>query len=207
LQAPLSTSNLSVIKEISTLTVNGASQTIIRWIQQDPITGSLSVVAINLSSSNYYVGQSDAWDTPHAVEFLPSQVPQTGNYSIDFQYFEGCDSGKTACSAADPTKTTVVNMTEDITFKGSAEIQTNIAKFNAIKYNFAGSTTLAKIAGPFDFRGACSVKDGDYSGSSYIFPEVGTVLLDYTCTAADGSGIVDSLRVNLTSTNVYIPKP
>jgi len=201
LLVPFSSVYINAIQEESTLATNIANQTVVRWLQQDAATGALSVSAIELNSKNYYVGQSNVLASLDNVQFLPSPIPLSGNNSVDFKYFDGCDLPATSCN------TVVAIMTEDTTFKGNTDIQTNVGLFSALKYDFAASTLSATIPGPFDIRGACSSGNGDYSGTSYIFPEVGPVLMDYTCTSADGSGVIDTLRLNLTSTNVNIPKP
>ena len=195
---PSGTDTISAIQEDSTITVNGTTQSIVRLLQQDAAIGTLSVIAINFGGTIYYVGQNDQWDSPLDVVFLPSPIPLTGNNTVDFQYFSGCPP---TCTA------TVATLTEDVTFKGNADIQTNVGKFNAIKIDFSGSTKLASPIisnGPFDFRGACSATNTDYSGASYIFPEVGVVFVDYTCTSSDST--IDTLQIKLTSTNVAIPK-
>jgi len=183
----------NVLQEDTELAMNGVATTTTRYLKQDSSTGALSVMAAKPASSTIrYASTTGTTTNPQPVELLPSPVPLTGNFDINYRYFLDCN----------PTCNEDAIMRDNITYNGNYEIATNVGHFNSIRYDFSSSTKPVST-GIFDIRGACGTTNTDYNGAAYIFPEVGVVFMDFQCFPTSGDSF--TIRANLSSTNVPIP--
>ena len=189
-----------VIREDTTLTLGGAVYTTKRYIQQN-MDGSLQVLAAKSGTELYRTGPADN-DTGNLqpIVFLTSPVPLTGDTNINFQYRQGCETlGDTTCASI------ITTINDTVVYRGNSTIDTDVGKFNSIVYESTGSISTTTPNIRLDFRGACSSSNATFYVQTYIFPEVGIVYYDYTCTAQDLSGLGYNFRAYLTNTNVPIP--
>ena len=201
---PFSTTLISVIREETVLNL-GAPFTTTRYIQQNG-DGSLQVLAADFGGVRYRTGPKDGLANDlQSILYLPSPIPSSGTGNLEFQYLQGCETiGASACNPG-----VVMKFDETLTYYGDAVIQTLAGRFNALRYDFSGSTIPVPLFGGalFDFRTACSTTKASYLGSVFIFPEVGIVSYDYSCQSLDGSGTGHNFFIDLRSTNVTIPNP
>jgi hypothetical protein len=189
---------LAVLREDSTLTLGATVYTLTRYIQQDG-SGTLFVLAVRFSGTLYRTGEDDVFTNPHAIAILTSDIPLSGNVTnVDYQYMDNCESPNTSCSS-------VVQTINDsiITYQGDANITTNEGVFEAIRIDYDGLFFGPSAPTLFDIRGACDEDTATFFGSTYIFPVVGIVFFDRSCTSFSGGG--HSYTASLSNTNVPIP--
>lgn len=201
LYEPFNTGNLipGVFIEATSLTLGGTTYFANRYIKQAP-DGSLIVLAANPTTSPYttstmYRATTTGGNTPQEITYFNSPVLSTGTIDIHYDYLQGCET-LSACTGP------VAFETDTITFLGDADITTNKGRFKALRLDYQG-TVASTIATVFDIRSGCDTGNGTFFGSTYVFPEVGIVYMENSCTASDTSG--HRFTASLRSTNVPIP--
>lgn len=199
----------TIFREYSVLTLGGTVYTVKRYIRQDTTTGALSVLAIRDGSFDndvgtlFRIGQNSNLTAPIAVEILPSPVPSTDasdQFSFVYQYMAGCESGA-SCAAIEQQINNI-----SIEYQGNADITTFEGRFNALRVDYNGNF-LGGDSPPvpilFNLKGACDLDSASFTQSEFIFPEVGVVFIDNTCTPSGGGGFY--YTASLSNTNVPIP--
>lgn len=206
LQPPLNIGGplIPVIQENTTLRLGASVFTLTRYLQQD-VNGSISVLASSttgIGGTIYRTGEDGNLSNPHPITIRTSPVPSTGGLAnVDYQYMQGCESPATSCSA-------VVQDINDITivYQGDADITTFDGRFQALRIDYNGlflGPVSPVTPALFDLRGACDNDNATFFGSTYVFPEVGIVFIDNSCTSASGGG--HRYTASLVNTNVAIP--
>ena len=195
-----------VIREVSTLTLGATVYTLTRFLQQD-LNGSIYVLAVRnggAGSTIYRAGENNDLSNPHAINIFPSPVLTTPGVTfnnIDYQYLQGCESPATSCSSVVQT----INDTS-LTYQGDAEINTFDGKFQALRIDYDGlflGPMSPSTPALFDLRGACDNNNATFFGSTYVFPEVGVVFMENSCSIPGGGG--HRYTASLVNTNVVIP--
>lgn len=204
-----------VLREETELTMGGTTYNLTRFIQQDA-NGSIHVLATRdqngttLYRTKY---RSTASNIPEPIQILDSNdpvsggIPLSGTTDIDYEYMPNCEAAS-PCSipvqrisnrhADDPTM-----IPPTTTYQGDSDITTNLGRYNSIRIDYTGrfSTLISSIL--FDIRGACDIDYASFFSSDYIFPEVGVVFMEHSCTTFGGGG--HNYTASLVNTNVAIP--
>jgi len=204
-----------VLREETELTLGGASYRLTRFIQQDA-NGSIYVLATrDQASPTLYRTKyrATAASIPEPVQILDSNdpissgIPLSGTTDIDYEYMPNCEAAS-PCSIPiqrisnrhvdDPTL-----LPPTTTYQGNADVTTNVGRYQSIRIDYTGrfSTLISSIL--FDIRGACDKDYASFFSSDYIFPEVGVVYIEHSCT--DVSGYGHHYTASLYNTNVPIP--
>ena len=204
---PLNTGGtVSVIREDSTLTLGASVYTLTRFLQQD-FSGSILVLAVRtggIGGTIYRTGENNILNNPHAINIQSSPVQSTPGLimtNVEYQYMQGCEAPSTTCTGVTQTIRDVT-----ITYQGDADVTTFEGRFQALRIDYDGL-----FLGPlspntptlFDLRGACDENTAMFFGSTYVFPEVGIVFMDNSCTSIAGGG--HRYTASLVNTNVTIP--
>lgn len=198
--------NVSVIREDSTLTLGASVYTLTRFLQQD-FSGSILVLAVRtggVGGTIYRTGENSILNNPHAINILSSPVQSTPGLimtNVEYQYMQGCEAPATTCAGVTQTIRDIT-----ITYQGDADVTTFDGRFQALRIDYDGL-----FLGPlspntptlFDLRGACDENTAMFFGSTYVFPEVGIVFMDNSCTSIAGGG--HRYTASLVNTNVTIP--
>lgn len=213
LQDPFSTTtSYSVLKETTSIYSNGNTspdESTVRYIEQGS-TGSLFLRAIHditsqLPTDNYWL--SDQATVPSGtldrVEILHSPFTLGDSLQIDFDVMEGCSGSSCLQSLGhfsnhlDTADTAVVSGTRYGTFS------------NAYLVSYQGLVTTTAFPLPFfDFVDICHTTGSAstlHSGSFYIFPEVGVIKIENSCTS--GTNQVVNYTATLRNTNIPLPPP
>jgi len=191
-----------VIREDSTLTLGATVYSLTRFLQQD-LTGTIYVLAVRvggIGGTLYRTGENTILNNPHPISILTSPVPSSTSTlnNLEYQYMQNCESPNTSCSG-------VVQTIRDntISYQGDAVITTFDGRFNTLRIDYDGLFLGPSAPTLFDLRGACDYNTATFFGSTYVFPEVGVVFIDTSCTAVSGGG--HRYTASLTNTNVPIP--
>jgi hypothetical protein len=191
--------DISVLRETTTLRI-GVEYVSIRYITQDP-DGTIKVVAYPHPNVNSYyrVSPTDDSSNIQEVPIMPSPVPSTGTDDLNLHIFEDCT--RPQCGSK------ILNIFESREYRGDNDTQTNSGRFQTLRINFNNGTltpTLAGITPIFDIRAACDPERSTFFGYYDVFPEVGIVYFENSCTSnTDQSGF--SFSASLRSTNIPIP--
>ena len=213
IRLPFSLTSVAALREETTLNLGGSVYNLTRFLQQDTTPGSLTegkldVMAVRVGSAAtgtlYRTGENTQLNNPHPIEILKSPVPDENEpdaINISYQYMSNCESPNTSCTAAVQEINNIL-----IRYQGNADVTTFNGRYNTLRIDYDG-----QFLGPFspstpalfDIRGACDDDTAMFFGSTYVFPEVGVVFLENSCTAADSAG--HHYTASLSSTNVPIP--
>ena len=207
----------TIFREYSVLDLGpGNIYRVKRYIQQAP-SGALSIVAARADITNnsptgtrYRVGQYDAvfnpnpLSNPQPVEILASPVPSTNadnETNFRYQYMSGCETPAVDCN---PILAQEINLIS-IEYQGNADVTTYDGRFNTLVVHYNGNFLGPSSPSPllFNIMGACDSYQGSFTQSNYIFPEVGVVFIDTTCTPSGGGGYF--YTASLSNTSVPIP--
>ena len=114
----------------------------------------------------------------------------------------GCETVTTSCVGGIEQQINNIS----IQYQGNADITTFEGRFNALRVDYNGSF-LGGDAPPvpilFNLKGACDKDSASFTQSEYIFPEVGVIFFDSSCTPPGGGGFF--YTASLSNTNVAIP--
>jgi len=196
------TTQISVLKEITTLTLgNSTTYEALRYIKQQA-DGTLDVHAFDGRNLNEYyrVGPpGEALNDVDKISILYSDIKNTGSDDINYKIAEECETGP-SCARK------VHDVLEHVEYQGDVIVQTDVGRFNTLRLDYNGSfNATTSIATLFDIRGACEYSKATFNGSYYVFPQVGIVQITQNCN--DGSAGGHNFTAVLTNTNITIPKP
>jgi hypothetical protein len=215
-------SSIPVVKEVSTLSINGSNKGLVRYISQDSagqitlhavkdFTGNLDWLSPNdLTKSDpsikntvsYPVFYSDSTAVPPGIQFGP--MPP-----ISFHVMEGCDDG--TCDNDVAQFNDSLNVVGDTT-----TVTTTLGVFdNPFQINFNGGITSSP-PGPSsavitDIRDICaSGADGSLTehgmnvgdGTMYVMPQVGMIQMQNTCFDTAGSTSTTHYTITISKTNI-----
>jgi hypothetical protein len=177
----------TALKQSLIFQINGSATPgpgIVRYIEQDPATGAVSVIAVEDGGERYWFNTTGgpSVSTVDPMLFFDSPLNYTGESLIDFYEMPNCE-GQASCG--DP----IGRYSNTLTLMGdSTAIITNLGKFkDPIQVNQDGSITpFDGFAAPLlDLQQACNTTGRDYvthSSTSYFFPEIGMIQMTNTCT-------------------------
>ncbi|NOZ53406.1 MAG: hypothetical protein GXP08_09760 [Gammaproteobacteria bacterium] len=193
---------IDVLKEITTLTLGSTSYETLRYIKQQT-DGTIDLYAFDGANPDEYyrVGpDNENLGNIAPVSILHSDVKTTGTENINYKIAEDCKTGLSCTNK-------IMSITNNVTYQGDAEIQTDVGKFNTLRLDYDGSLipSFTNIATIFDIRSACDESNAKFGGNLYIFPQVGIVRIDQRCNNLAGGG--HDYTAVLTNTNIAIPKP
>jgi hypothetical protein len=200
--------SVTVLREETVLSLGGFTYTLTRYIDQDA-NGSIFIIATRAqgNSTLYRTKPTTSLNNiPEPVEILDSNDPMTagiplsGTTKIDYQYMPGCEATTPCATAVQRISNLLLDTT---TYQGNADVTTNRGRFQAIRIDYTGRFTTITPTILFDIRGACDQNDAVFFSSDYIFPEVGVVFMEHSCTTFGGGG--HNYTASLVNTNVSIP--
>ena len=222
-----STTITSVIKETSTLTINGSvASGLVRYISQDA-AGQVTLHAVEDFSGNMdWLSATDiiAGGTPSGantasftvfysdVAAVPPGIQFGAMPNINFHVIEGCGPGDGTDGTCDND---VAQFSDFLNVVGdSTAITTNLGIFeNPFQINFNGNITSTapgpSYAAITDIRDICATNTspstqhgyGGY-GTMYVMPQVGMVQMKNACFETSGSTSTTYYIITISDTNI-----
>lgn len=205
------TTLIPVVKEVATLTYDGASSNpkgAVRYISQTDIAnpGQITLHAINdvagftswlstidLSGSNIPTESFTIFESPLSVGL--DQLP------IGFYIMEGCDQASGTC--VQPLGQYSDNMN---TVGNTASITTNLGIVtNPFQISFNGTTIPGSGFPILDVRNICGAATTTHAGTMFVIPEVGMIQMTNTCNDPTSPGGSVIYNISIRSTNIPLP--
>ena len=193
---------IPVIREETTLSFDETSSTFtsVRFLDQDP-DGTIHVVAYPGSEIYWTAEEGANLSVISPIKLIDSPVPSSGENPISFEVRSGCNTGG-SCTES------LVRIQELQKFQGDSVIATIAGRFNVLRVDSANGLLTPLIPGDileiFDIRAACDPKSSSFFGTQLIFPEVGLVYFENSCTS-NQAGVGHSFSAELESTSIPIP--
>jgi len=185
------TQPVPVLREVTTISYyGGGGTTMVRYITQDPLTGSISVHGYYNQPNNLYVGiyPSSQPYSYEPVEVVPSPLGST-NFGSSLRVMT-CSNTTNTCADVRP-------ISEAVEYQGDYPTVIRAGKYyNTLYYTYTGilpdgNSIPLPEATPLDFRMSCDPNAFAFNGEYYYFPEVGLVAFLSSC-----SGFVNGSRID-----------
>ena len=204
----------NVLKEVSTLSLNGNETTTVRYISQD-MDGSIYLHAFG-KNGTYYYWVNDNGTTPpkptaalNKVKLWQSPLVADGSHiSNTFHVFDNCDATN-LCNMHLGYQTETDTVESD-----NYNIQTDSGVFNTFRVSFSGNKQLdtgSGLAGfpiDLDLRSSCGHNNANFSGTAYFYPQVGFVLMTVHCADAAGYPAFDyNFEFKRAGGSITLPSP
>lgn len=190
---PLDTTQYDVLKETTTLTIDGSSgnpDEIIRYIEQDS-DGSMYLRAYGTLDPLNHSWLSDQLEAPPGTlqryEIFRSPLPMTGPITLDNFYVIGECTG-TNC----PTEIAHYYGRSFEVVDSNKTVTTNSATFtNAYKIRFDATVDPSDPSAPLlDIFDVCGIGSfTTHTAYLYVVPEIGIIQMESSCTDLGGVGV------------------
>jgi hypothetical protein len=206
LAEPLSgVSTIPVLREVTTLTLDqeATTYTSVRYLQQQP--NGLKVLAFSGVPDLLWAGSDSAPDDGAALmgfTSMPSPVPTSAERLYTFPIWEGCQDAPVCASK-------LMTFNDFRVFVSDAPIMTDLGGFSSIYIGYSSggfSPDVSTMPALVDIRGYCDSTSAHFDGAMFVFPQIGVVYWENSCTALDGSGYSSTLTGSLSATNIDIPE-
>jgi hypothetical protein len=198
----------AALKQSLIYQINGSATTgpgIVRYIQQDSVTGAVSVIAVEDSAGDRFWFNEMGGPGISVVDpmlFFDSPLNYSGDSLIDFYEMPNCE-GKANCDNPIGRYSNALTLMGD-----STAIETNLGKFeDPIQVNQAGSITpFDGLSAPLlDIQHVCNTTGRDFvthDSTAYFFPEIGIIQMTNTCTVLPNNDI-EVTTYTLSGVNFY----
>lgn len=203
---PLSNDTFPVLKETTTLTIDGNDDGLVRYIEQDN-------TALSATEGSMFL-RAFATPTPSVYDWLSPDLPPTSNLQrfeifrspltmagqipLDKFYVAGDCSGtscptRLALAQSRTFQVTAINQTVDIPGTGIFQ--------NAFKVQYNGTINREGTSSLYDILDVCGSAGNITSHETELFvvPEIGVVKMTNTCTEQGSSPVIYFITLDTTS--------
>jgi hypothetical protein len=200
---------IPVLKEVSTLTINGSTTETVRYISQDT-DGTMYLHAF-FNDVYYWANETTDTKAPPTeltkVKLWQSPFIATGdNISNTFQVYDHCDNTATPCGVRLGSQTET-----DKVESSDANIETNLGVFNTFRVSFSGNKQIDPTNKVFplnlDVRNSCGLGNVNFSGLANVFPEIGVIFMSVSCSALPAGYPSFSYSFEFKRSNISLPTP
>ena len=208
---PVTGSPVDVLKEISTLSVDGGEIKTVRYISQDA-DGTVHLHAYDKDSTHsYWVNDAKSASTTAAmnpVTLLQSPLVVSGiSYSNTFYLFDDCNY-----PGGCPTYLGYQAETDKVE-SNNENVQTDPGVFNTFRVSFSGSKFVDPSSGisafpiELDPRSSCGIGNDNFSGTANFFPQVGVVAMYVSCISTAGPYFYYTFSFKHAGGSIVLPSP
>lgn len=181
--------SIDVLREVTTIEYDGTGGgvTTVRYITQDPGTGSVYLHGYYNKPGMLYVGETapPVVYSYAPIEIVPSPLSMA-NFGSSYRVLQ--------CSDATNLCTNIRALAEIVEYQSELDLVIrNGRRYNTLYYTYTGRPPEGVLPPlpsptPLDFRMSCDENAIEFDGEYYYFPEVGLVAFLSSCTGFDSTG-------------------